>query len=94
MKRLIMCSVTLYVISQKMAIKLRDYQIEAVNGVLNHVRKGERKLLIVLATGLGKTTVFSSIIGIVHGTGKKALILAHRDELLQQAKARVELMNP
>jgi len=37
-----------------MAITLRDYQVEATNKVLQHVRAWERKLLIVLATGLGK----------------------------------------
>lgn len=78
-----------------MAITLRDYQVEATNKVLQHVRAGERKLLIVLATGLWKTTVFSNLIGIVRkASGKKSLILAHRDELLTQAKERVELMNP
>lgn len=33
-------------------IKLRDYQVEAANKVFQHIKAGERKLLIVLATGL------------------------------------------
>lgn len=78
-----------------MTIQLRDYQVEATNGVLSHIKKWERRLLIVLATGLGKTTVFSNLAGIVKkASWKQTLILAHRDELLTQAKDRVELMNP
>jgi ATP-dependent helicase IRC3 len=46
---------------------------------------------LVLATGLGKTVIFSHLISQRHAeSGKKALILAHREELLTQAKDKLE----
>ena len=66
-------------------LTLRPYQTEARDAVIAEWDKGHRKTLLVLPTGTGKTVVFSSIIGHRVAHGGKALVLAHRGELLSQA---------
>lgn len=66
-------------------ISLRPYQTQARDAVIAEWDKGHRKTLLVLPTGTGKTVVFSSIVGHRVARGGKALILAHRGELLTQA---------
>lgn len=61
-------------------MKLRKYQIEAVNAVLRELAV-KQSTLLVMATGTGKTIVFSQIAT----RFKRVLVLAHRDELIQQA---------
>lgn len=68
--------------------KLRWYQFEARASAFKELETN-RSTLIVLATGLGKTEVFSSIAR--HWQGR-VLVLAHRDELVTQARARLEKM--
>lgn len=59
-----------------MDITLRDYQQECVN-IVNQIGKGS--YLICMATGLGKTATFSQF-----KRQGKTLILAHREELVNQ----------
>lgn len=68
-------------------MELRPYQNEAVAAVFKDWRQeGRRRVLIVLPTGCGKTIVFSAIIRkAVEEEGLRALVIAHREELLQQA---------
>lgn len=69
-----------------MAMKLRPYQEDAVEAVLNEWEtEGNKKVLIVLATGCGKTIIFSNIVKCQVEKGHRVLILAHRGELLNQA---------
>ena len=68
-------------------IVLRDYQIEAL-AAIDREHAAHRSTLLVLATGLGKTTVFAEHIARRHVDGGLALVVAHREELVQQA-ARV-----
>lgn len=63
-------------IKTKIMIKLRDYQQECVN-LINNLEKGS--VLVSMATGLGKTVVFSSI-----SRRGRALIISHREELVFQ----------
>jgi superfamily II DNA or RNA helicase len=65
---------------------LRYYQTECVERIEGELRNGP-STLAVLATGLGKTQVFSVVAK--RWTGR-VLVLAHRDELVQQARARLE----
>ena len=71
---------------------MRPYQEEAVNAVLEAGNKmyGAQEL-IVLPTGTGKTIVFSEI---ARRRGKKTLILAHRDELINQAVEKLAWVWP
>lgn len=66
---------------------LRWYQDEAVREVLRLKVQGHKTALTVLATGLGKTEIFCELARVWDGP---VLVLAHRDELVQQARARLE----
>jgi superfamily II DNA or RNA helicase len=68
-----------------MGMELRPYQIAARDAVLEQWKTGLRSTLLVLPTGTGKTIVFASIIEQIVRDGGRALILAHRGELLDQA---------
>lgn len=69
-------------------VELRLYQRQAVDGTLAALAK-HRSALIVAATGTGKTTVFMAIAKALRPHGR-ILVVAHRDELIQQARARIE----
>lgn len=66
-------------------MELRPYQNEAVASVEAEFSHGVRSTLIVLATGCGKTIVFSHLAAREVRRGGRVLILAHRGELLTQA---------
>lgn len=66
-------------------MELRPYQNEAVASVEAEFSRGVRSTLIVLATGCGKTIVFSHLAAREVRRGGRVLILAHRGELLTQA---------
>ena len=66
-------------------MQLRPYQAQAKDAVLSEWNKGYRKTLLVLPTGTGKTVVFSKVVENQVSRGGRALILAHRGELLTQA---------
>ena len=75
-------------------MKLRPYQQEAVNAIFSSWQENQRTLL-VLPTGCGKTIVFASVVDrIVKGLPglSRVLILAHRDELLDQAQNKLQLV--
>lgn len=74
--------------------ELRPYQKECVNMILSRLQKGVRLQVAVLATWLGKTLILSQFPPILKKKGKKTLILAHREELLQQAKEKVLAIDP
>nr|POE94691.1 putative mitochondrial atp-dependent helicase irc3 [Quercus suber] len=69
-------------------VRLRPYQEDSIRAVLDYLRKGERRLGISLATGSGKTVIFSHLIDRVPSLKHDAtqtLVLAHRRELVEQA---------
>lgn len=67
-------------------IELRPYQVEALERIEAAEARGVRKQLGVAATGLGKTIMFCALAKRREG---RTLILAHRDELVTQAAAKV-----
>ncbi|MGB9880553.1 MAG: DEAD/DEAH box helicase, partial [Anaerolineae bacterium] len=75
----------------RLIIGLRDYQREAVNAVRAAYLNGVKRQLVVLPTGTGKTIVFAYLIACM---GEKALVLAHRDELIEQAASKIRLVWP
>ncbi len=72
-----------------MSYTLRPYQVEALAAISTAWETRDRTML-VLATGLGKTTVFTEVLRRRRDQlGGRALVLAHRLELLDQAAARL-----
>ena len=61
---------------------LRPYQHEALDAIEGACGAGQRRALVAMPTGTGKTVVFAEL---VRRRGGRALIVAHRDELLDQA---------
>mgnify|MGYP000924102182 FL=1 len=72
-----------------MNITLRPYQEEARTKIKDEWDKGNKKTLLVLPTGCGKTIVFAMIAADMVKKGKRVLILAHRTELLEQAADKI-----
>lgn len=68
-------------------MNLRDYQLKAVDLVFE-AWKEHQSTLLVLPTGCGKTICFSEIIKRMHP--KRALVIAHREELIWQARNKIE----
>ncbi len=66
----------------------RPYQKEAITAVCDAITKKHRKMLIVQATGSGKTRVSISIVDVLrrHNYVKNILFLADRTALVKQAK--------
>lgn len=73
-------------------VSLRDYQEEAIDAIRDRFIKGDRSTLLVLPTGTGKTITFGSVARRTIERGGRVLILAHRDELIQQAAAKLDLL--
>ena len=63
---------------------LRPYQVECVSKIEESFLEFNR-VLVTLFTGAGKTIIFSEIANKHIKNGKKVLVLAHREELLDQA---------
>ena len=66
----------------------RPYQKEAVTAVCDAIKNKHRKMLLVQATGSGKTRVSISIVDVLrrHNYVKNILFLADRTALVKQAK--------
>jgi superfamily II DNA or RNA helicase len=78
-----------------MSITPRPYQIAAVDAVRSQWRAGVRRVVVILATGLGKTVVCSEIIRQELNAAKgRVLFLAHRGELLEQAREKLSMVAP
>ncbi len=68
-------------------LALRPYQREAISAVVAARKSGLRRLLVCLPTGAGKTVIFSQLARLAK---KSVLVLAHREELLAQAREKIE----
>lgn len=69
---------------------MRDYQIEAVQGIYEQLRD-HRSTLAVLATGLGKTVIAAEVALLWPEQHGRVLFLAHRKELIEQAAKSIGL---
>jgi superfamily II DNA or RNA helicase len=72
---------------------LRPYQLQAVAEIRQAYQRQHRSVLYVLATGGGKTTIFSYITNQTAARGNRVCILVHRAELLRQASASLEALD-
>ena len=75
-------------LTSRSTFNLRPYQVEAVEAINEHWKDWKRELL-VLPTGCGKTVVFNTI---AHSQPGRTLILAHREELIEQARDKYHSM--
>ena len=65
---------------------LRPYQLECLESIESKAKEGIRRQMVVLPTGAGKTVIFSELI---RSRNLKTLVIAHRIELLEQAKEKL-----
>lgn len=70
-------------------MELRPYQNAARDAILNQWNDGIGRTLLILPTGCGKTIVFAKVIEERVRRGGNVLVLAHREELLQQASDKL-----
>lgn len=63
---------------------LRPYQLEGIAAAREKLRAGARSVLIILATGGGKTVLAAEIIRAAVAKGSRVVFLAHRRELIAQ----------
>lgn len=88
------------------SLTLRDYQREAIDAVFAAWSGGMRRPAIVLPTGAGKTVVFSALVERFRSVSQcdaeqwggshasRVIVLAHRDELVDQAIAKLRAVLP
>ncbi len=72
---------------------LRDYQQECLHTILAQYRAGVHRQLVSLPTGTGKTVIFAAFPHFFR-MKKRMLVLAHREELLDQARDKILRSNP
>ena len=71
-------------------MQLRPYQKQSIEAIRHEWSEGNNKTLLVLPTGCGKTIVFASLLQDYAMQGDKCLVLAHRGELLEQARDKIK----
>lgn len=80
---------------------LRPYQHDMNAAVLRELERGNNRLLLKAPTGTGKTVTFASMLTALApwleqfpARSRKMLIIAHREELLDQACEKIQRSNP
>jgi superfamily II DNA or RNA helicase len=77
-------------ISRQSTYQLRDYQINLIQQVFSSWFNGDRHLMLQLPTGGGKTIIFTAIAHEFTVQSEPVLVIAHREELITQAAAKLE----
>jgi len=72
-------------------LHLREYQAEALQAILAAKNKGITRQLVALPTGTGKTILFGAL---AKELNTRTIVVAHREELLAQAKDKIQLIYP
>lgn len=70
-------------------MKLRDYQLEVIDGLRREIGRGAKRILLQAPTGAGKTVIAAEIIEKAADKGKRVLFLAHRRELVKQCESKL-----
>lgn len=80
------------------AYQLREYQREAIEAVEHSWADGITRPVIVLPTGVGKSLVIAGFVDRhierLRKEGLRILVLAHREELLEQNEAKIKALVP
>ncbi len=69
---------------------LRPYQIKAKEGVKSSFSVSNRRVILCMPTGAGKTVTFVDMVAGAMSKGLSSMILCDRKELINQALAKVE----
>ena len=73
----------------------RPYQDEAIRAILDSYDAGTRRMLLVMATGTGKTNVFGRLFDAMRSRlSGQMLVVAHTDDLVRQNAVRMAAMHP
>jgi len=76
-------------------LRLRPYQIEAQQAIIEARKRGFRAQLVSLATGLGKSVVIATLPELLElRPTDVTLVVAHRDELITQLVEKFRAQNP
>lgn len=77
-------------------LPLRDYQAQAIRAIHTKWYAGVTRPATVLPTGAGKTVVFAHLAEqfLAANVGRRVLVLAHTDELVNQAAKRIRDVAP
>ncbi|CAK0776838.1 DNA repair protein RadD [Gammaproteobacteria bacterium] len=70
-------------------MRLRDYQLKAVEAARRIIASGTKSVLINSPTGSGKTVMAAAIVQSAVQKGRRVLFLAHRRELIQQCSEKL-----
>jgi len=80
---------------------LRHYQTAALEAIEKGLLAGRNRLLVKKPTGTGKTIMFAAMpsqmgawLAQFPATERRMLVIAHREELLDQAVAKIQAANP
>jgi ATP-dependent helicase IRC3 len=74
-------------------MELRPFQQECIDSLMAPP-SGVTRSLLVVATGGGKTVILSRFLDQFLKKGERALVLAHRTELLEQARQKLAVVSP
>ncbi len=76
-------------------LRLRPYQLEAQQAIVEARKRGFRAQLVSLATGLGKSVVIATLPDLLElRPTDVTLVVAHRDELIAQLVEKMKAQNP
>ncbi|RKP23421.1 P-loop containing nucleoside triphosphate hydrolase protein [Syncephalis pseudoplumigaleata] len=78
-------------------VSLRKYQQECIEQCLAHYHNGIKRQVVSLPVGSGKTVIFSNLISCIPPPTPRAtrtLVIAHREELLNQAAKQIARFAP
>lgn len=77
-------------------LRLREYQVKAIRAIHEKWDAGVTRPAVVLSTGSGKTVIFTHLAEqfLAANPGRRVLVLAHTDELVLQAKAKMHEVAP
>jgi superfamily II DNA or RNA helicase len=76
-------------------MKLRSYQTKIISEVIARWQSGKRRVMVCAPTGSGKTVLFAKIAEkhLVDFPDGRVWIVAHREEILLQAKQKIEAVS-
>ena len=74
---------------QNKTVQDRGYQSDSVSQIIDGVKKGHKKILLVLPTGGGKTTIYAMLVKRLLENRVNSVFIVDRKELVEQATDRL-----